>query len=72
MRRGAVGIVLAILVGASLGVGYLAGSGARQTVTSSTTVERIVTSVATSRNLTVLAESGITPSTPCFNNNVGS
>ena len=72
MRRGAVGIVLAILVGASLGVGYLAGSGARQTVTSSTTIGRTVTSVATSTNLTALAESGIAPSTPCFNNNVGS
>ncbi len=54
MRREAAGIVIAILVMASLGVGYLAGSGARGTETISSTSTYVSTSTTTSTS-TVIA-----------------
>jgi hypothetical protein len=44
MRKAVVGVILAILVGTSLGVGYLAGSGTAHTVTSTSTVTSTETS----------------------------
>jgi hypothetical protein len=37
MRNGAVAIALAVLVAGSLGIGYLAGDGSRQTITTTST-----------------------------------
>src|ERR1700730_10164401 len=55
MRKAVVGVIFAILVATSLGVGYLAGSGGAHTVTStstttvvySATIESTVTSTLT-------------------------